>query len=531
MLEYFSILLLANKPTRMKTNRLSVISVAFFCLLFQNIVAQTPNWADENSRKLKYSDRDWIVSYSSEQNRSKEDPSILQAKLIDLATTNLVQSIQTTITSISTANTIEMDSKLHQTFQQTSTSASNLKVTGLKSESAYDPKTKTAYAIVYAKRADLSNYYNGVVTRNLAQITEKIATIMKMADSNTRDEALKLISECQTLFREAEEAQTMLVAINKTVSDDLVKYTDYSKLRSDLDQQSSKIRKAENLTIDEAASIIAAELSMQKDKLIAPIKLSYFTFQETGMNSPFSRRMQIALEQKLVESGINVDKTVKTDESIASLKGTVITGTYWEEGNSIRVISMVRSIETGKPLTSTEAKLSVEKLTQVNLQTKPENFKDAYANMRVFSKDEIEGGDLKVELWTNKGTENLIFTEGEHMKLSVRANKECYLRVIYHLADGQKVLLLDNYYISTDKVNKVYELPYEFECSEPYGVETLQLNAQELAFGGLRTQNQDGYEFIVDDMQTILIGTRGMKKVTKSELKAERRVTITTMRN
>ena len=79
--------------------------------------------------------------------------------------------------------------------------------------------------------------------------------------------------------------------------------------------------------------------------------------------------------------------------------------------------------------------------------------------------------------------------------------------------------------------NKVYELPYEFECSEPFGVETLQLNAQELAFGGLRTKNQDGYEFIVDDMQTILVGTRGMKKVSKNELKAERRITITTMRN
>jgi ribosomal protein S15P/S13E len=93
-----------------------------------------------------------------------------------------------------------MDNKLHQTFQQTSTSASNLKVSGLKSESAYDSKSKTGYAIVYAKRTDLSNYYNEVVKRNLAQITEKIGTITKMIDANSRDEALRLISECQTLF-------------------------------------------------------------------------------------------------------------------------------------------------------------------------------------------------------------------------------------------------------------------------------------------------------------------------------------------
>lgn len=515
----------------MKSIERIIVCTATLCIFYTNIQSQTPSWANVDQRELKYPEKEYLVAFASEQNRNKEDQAQLLAKLVDLATTNLVQSVQTTITSISTANTIEMDNKLHQTFQQTSTSASNLKVSGLKSESVYDSKSKTGYAIVYAKRTDLSNYYNEVVKRNLTQITERIGTITKMIDANSRDEALRLISECQTLFREAEEAQTLLVAINKIASDDLVKYSDYSKLHSELDEQSGKIRKADNLSIDEAASILTSELSRQKNLLVSPIKLSYFTFQETGMNSPFSRRMQIALEQKLIAAGISIDKSIETGSNSVSTKGTLISGTYWEEGNSIRVICIAKSIETGKPIASTEVKLSAEKLAQANLQTKPENFQEAYANMRVFSKGEIEGGDLKVELWTNKGADNLIFTEGEHMKLSVRANKECYLRVIYHLADGQKVLLLDNYYISTDKVNKVYELPYEFECSEPFGVETLQLNAQELAFGGLRTQKQDGYEFIVDDMQTILVTTRGMKRIEKSDLKAEKRVTITTMRN
>lgn len=514
----------------MRTLTHNFILPLLFLFTYQYNNAQTPKWAVDSLRIKQYPEIEFIVAFVSEQNRNKEELPKLQAKLIDLATTNLVQSIQTTITAISTINTIEMDNKLHQTFQQSSTSASNLKVTGLKSESTYDKKSKTVYAIVYAKRSDLSKHYNEVVKRNLTLINEKITAIIKLNDSNSRDEALKLITECQTLFREAEEAQTLLVAINKTASDDLIKYNDYSKLRGELDKQSGKIRKAENLTLDEAASIIATELTLQKAILVAPIKLSYFTFQETGMNSSFSRRLQISLEQKLIASGINIDNSVNANQASSS-KGTLISGTYWEEGNSIRVVCIIRNIETGKPIASSEVKLSAEKLAQANLQTKPENFQDAYANMRVFSKGEIEGGDLNIEIWTNKGSENLIFTKGEHMKLSVRANKECYLRVIYHLADGQKVLLLDNYYISTDKVNKVYELPYEFECAEPFGVETLQLNAQELSFGGLRTKNQDGYEFIIDDMQTILIGTRGMKKVNKNELKAERRITITTMRN
>jgi len=515
----------------MRNIKLNGIISILFLLSYQISNAQIPKWAVDSLRIKNYPESEFIVSFASEQNRNKEELQKLQAKLIDLATTNLVQSIQTTITAISTVNTIEMDSKLHQTFQQTSSSVSNIKVTGLKSESTYDNKSKTAYAIVYAKRSELSKYYNEIVKRNLSLINEKIATIIKMIDSNSRDEALKLTTECQALLRETEEAQTLLVAINKTASDDLVKYNDYSKLRGELDRQSGKIRKAENLTIDEAAAIIATDISSIKDKFEGPIKLSYFTFQETGMNSPFSRRMQIALEQRLNSVGINIDNSVNVSQPSTTSKGTLILGSYWEEGSNVRVVCMARSVETGKTITSTEVKLSAGKLIEANLQIKPENFQDAYANMRVFSKGEIEGGDLNIEIWTNKGSNNLIFTKGEQMKLFVRANKECYLRVIYHLADGQKVLLLDNYYISTDKVNKVYELPYEFECSEPFGVETLQLNAQELAFGGLRTQSQDGYEFVIDDMQTLLIGTRGMKKLNKNELKAERRITITTMRN
>ena len=140
----------------MRTLTHNFILPLLFLFTYQYNNAQTPKWAVDSLRIKQYPESEFIVAFVSEQNRNKEELPKLQSQLIDLATTNLVQSIQTTITAISTINTIEMDNKLHQTFQQSSTSASNLKVTGLKSESAYDRKSKTAYAFVYAKRSDLS---------------------------------------------------------------------------------------------------------------------------------------------------------------------------------------------------------------------------------------------------------------------------------------------------------------------------------------------------------------------------------------
>jgi len=65
--------------------------------------------------------------------------------------------------------------------------------------------------------------------------------------------------------------------------------------------------------------------------------------------------------------------------------------------------------------------------------------------MRIFDKDELVQGKLKVEVWTNKGDDNLIFTEGKRPRFYVRDNKECFIRFIYHLADNQAFLLIDNY--------------------------------------------------------------------------------------
>ena len=144
----------------------------------------------------------------------------------------------------------------------------------------------------------------------------------------------------------------------------------------------------------------------------------------------------------------------------------------------------------------------------------------------------MTGGDLNIEIWTGKGTDNLIYEEDELLKLFVRANKECYIRLIYYLADGSKVLLLDNYYIDMAKVNVVYELPYTFQCAEPFGVETLQMNAQNKTFDLLKFTSEYGYDFLTDNMETILAKTRGFKRVSadKEELiKAEKRLVFTTI--
>lgn len=104
---------------------------------------------------------------------------------------------------------------------------------------------------------------------------------------------------------------------------------------------------------------------------------------------------------------------------------------------------------------------------------------------------------LTVEIRTNKGSENLFFKEGEEMQIWVKANKECYLRLIYTLASKDKVLLLDNFKINKKQTGKEYRVPFRFKCSKPFGNEELKLSASQKEFKEIKFVEKYNYKFIV----------------------------------
>ena len=118
-----------------------------------------------------------------------------------------------------------------------------------------------------------------------------------------------------------------------------------------------------------------------------------------------------------------------------------------------------------------------------------------------------------IEFWTNKGDSDLTFSEGEELELYVRSPKETYIRLIYELADGSKVLMFDNYHIDHSQINKEIQYPETFECAEPFGNETALLYASDTPFRPLNVEVQDEYQFITEDIQKLNTGTqRGFKK-------------------
>ncbi|MBN1251961.1 MAG: hypothetical protein JXR51_06755 [Bacteroidales bacterium] len=499
------------------------------------IFAQAPGWIKYETRTIKYPENNYLMSFSSETNYYDIDANELINRCVENTKKGVSESVNVsiksvTVSGISNVNT-GIDAETVEYIKHSSVSYSNIELSGLKTETYYDKRKKIAYAITYITKINVINLYKQKLETLVLKIEENIKQANNFKKSNLEQKAYLKFSETLALFRDVEEAQTILVALG-TIDKIPIQREKVISLKSEIDKEINTINSSVKNSVSDLAFFISQELKMQIPKLDGNISLSIFNYQDTKISSPFAKNLYNNLEQKLISnSNYNIINIDEFKGNVVNKKiDYIITGNYWEEDNFLKIVVTLRDFKTGKALASVESKILKDYCINNSITYLPENFINANAKIKNFSENEIVGGDLNLEVWTNKGNNNLLFQENDTLSLYLRVNKECFVRFIYHLADGSSVLLLDDYYIGTDKVNKVYKLPEVFVCTEPFGAELLQVNAQTEKFPAIETENKYGYDFIIENFASVLEKSRGFKKIDDEMMKAENTLIITTMR-
>ena len=303
---------------------------------------------------------------------------------------------------------------------------------------------------------------------------------------------------------------------------------------------------SESLTsVDGVARAVMFQLSKQVKHPEGKVLLAPFTYQDTRMSSPFSRQLLAALEVQLgqIAKWKVVNQTRRSRGNFRPRSGQhmrdfaknvgamlLLSGTYWENDDKITLRATLRDVETGE--VKAGAIVAFNRGMKA-LHFKPKNYKQALIEQNAFTEGEFVSSGLQVEVWTDKGSANLLYTEGEEMKVFVRVNREAYIRLLYILADGRRTMLYDNHYIDQSKVNRVVEIPEEFECAPPFGVEFLVVAARTEAFPPIQTYESDGYHFLsAKDARQAARNFRGMRKKQKRPdiQQSEARLVLTTMK-
>ena len=507
--------------------KLRIIIASLCAAVTLSFAGDIPDWVKNQGKSIRFPESLYLTGFGMAKLTKDVDRQSAASIAAGYARANLVQRVRVSIQSTITAATEETEKKLSQYFSSTTQSTSALDIEGLGGQEYFDEDAGTFYSFVFVERGQLAATYSKRIGDTRAHIQQRIASAKKYEESGERSKALEECLQCYPLARVQEESRSILAIVRPLLHDAMLE-----KNISQDEITSADVRAAVDRLIQKPLTslvdlswYIAHCLKIQVQRDTFRVVVAPLTYQDTKMGSSFARFFRQGLEASIV----NVAHWEVISPDAAEKEAYLISGTYWEQKDGIKFILSLRSLVTGRTIASVEKTVSAALVESSGLELKPQNFAEAMSAQKQFSQNEIVGGGLNVEVWTQKGKDNVIFTKGEKMQLFVRANMPCYLRLVYHLVSGERTLLLENRYIDESKVNMAVEIPDEFECDAPFGAEFLTVFASTAKFDSLPTVRVGDYDVVKEDLKKFLVSTRGMKKGMKNVLKAEQRIVITNM--
>jgi hypothetical protein len=488
---------------------------------------QVPSWIDFDQRKAKYPDDEYFTGFGQAKMVKGENHEDNLQAAISYAKQDLAESVKVTVESYSVHELKETNEEFRESYKQAVNSFSDITLPGIQEQNWYDKKKKTAYAFAWVQKDKLANYFRELLDQDAKKLKVQLEKANHLNTIGEKQEALETYQTCFPVLRRMEESITMLLTIGVKPDGRMP-----SSWEQEISRAISGISNNENLSLDAFCQLATGTMMHQLEgnggdlSEIPTIRFFPFTWEDTKMASQLSARMSAMLEADFVQEGIRVSSS-GFENKISPL---VLRGTLWDEGDFLKIMITIRNLKSGEIKAGSEGKISKAVLKASGLQWEPENLTDALVRKELLDKDQVVGGGLLLEVWTNKGDESLVFEEGETMTLSVRVNHPCHLRFVYYLNDGTKTLLMPgDYYIDQSKVNKLVELPVSFECAPPFGVDMLQVIAQTKPLPPLSLTVEDGYAIINEPDKELIKNLRGFKRRNNEELFAEKKLIITTL--
>lgn len=338
-----------------------------FILLFSPLllIAQAPQWIDYSWRTASYPEQDYFMTFISGEVPENSDAKTLLDEYEEQAKAALIQQIQVSLQSATDYQVANIDAATTEAFRMRSQSLSKAQITGLRTERYHDRKKSLAYAIAWAKKSELKYFYRNAVSQLMEQIINQKLTADNYRSKNDQQQALKTYYETMPLFTELEEAQFILLAL-EIVNERDTRLKESHDLLVAVKGAITDLQQSEKGSIDDLGYFMAYGLFLQMGDLQSPLYLQAFGFENSGLNSEFSERFKTALSGGLVRAG---DYQVS---DYPNSKAVTVTGSYWKEGENIKVNAIAR--QNGQAKAAAEVSLPVQWLRDRAVNWVPEPY-------------------------------------------------------------------------------------------------------------------------------------------------------------
>lgn len=492
----------------MKTNILWLLVLAPTTIFAANV---PPHWVKNGGHTPSLSKSVYLTGFGM----AEGEKALPRAK--NQAAADLAKKIRVRIEQEMADKTVEKDGEYGYSVASITRSSTNLTLQNLDYKTYVE--AQTAYALAFVKKESARAQQGKLRDQALAGARTCIASASKAIQNGKNSMALRRFLSCKTPLTTAVEHLGICQALGDAGTAQQQELVDLNQQIADHVQQ---LVAKQVSTLDDAIEALAIQLSLQGIGKECRLNVGFLTYGTTPFSSVFGRQVAKMLESAIARTSIQGKK--------ACLGEVLVQGTYFDSNKMVSMQITGRDPKQGKMLAGAQTKLPMAGIPKA-LPVKPQNFDEALKSQKLLAHGEAVSGDLQVEVWTNKGDRNLVFSEVEELKIFLRVNQPAYVRLVYLLTSGAKVPLEQAYFIDSTKVNRAVEYPDAFEVSPPFGIEQIYAVAFTEKPIDLPTVTQvfDGEEYDVVTTEQVLIKHRGLKKKQKKAQSAETVLSLTTM--
>lgn len=268
----------------------------------------------------------------------------------------------------------------------------------------------------------------------------------------------------------------------------------------------------EFVTLTEVVEQLALKISQTiPQKSTRKLSVEELTFNGHGVSNDFSKQLTGMIKSSLTR--LNHDIAIDTGGVRSSEHYLTLKGDFIHAGNFLKINVRLFDIENKAIGSKSSSDILLANIARediepdVHLLKEAEHIRDITSGSESDTPAEAHNAkEIFLEVGTDKGFGPQTYREGDIMKLKIRVNKACTVRLIYRDAAGNLIRLRNNdFEIRTGSVNQWVEIPERFQCAAPFGLETLFAYATTGTFKPIgKLRHSDGYTFIMDDLKTVI---------------------------
>mgnify|MGYP003877666957 CR=1 FL=1 len=486
--------------------QLRALAIGLVFAAYAHAAWAAPDWVASSGKSARHPRATHLTGFGmGEGPRGME-----QAKLQAVA--DLAKQITVRIDQASRETTSEKDGKLRYETAVATSASTDVRLSNV----AYltHVEGKDSFALAFVERARVAGDRRAQRDRALTELRGCVASAQK---AEATPAALASYLDCTRSVPAALEHESIARAVSGATAADDSAQNELIELRQRALDRITALSQRAAATPAGALGTVAFTLAGQG--VHGRLSFAPLTYGTTQYSSALGRQLALDLERALAAQAA---RDQRPDRDL------VVRGAYLEAGPDIRLLVTARETESGKLVAGAEASFPRSALPK-ELSIQPQNFAGAMVQEKLLGEGEEVSGDLKVELWANKGDRHLVYSQGEELKIWIRVNRAAYVRLIYLTADGARIPLDQAYFIDESKRNRAVEYPDAFEIAAPFGIEQIYAVAFTDKPDPLPTTKQTigGEEQQVIAELAALVKHRGVKRKAKSEV-AEARLALTT---